>query len=107
MPILPSGAVFVKQGDSIPSSTRLEFPMKIALIGATGFVGSAVLTELLSRGHAVTALARHPEKIAAHAGLQVLRANVLDARQVAAAVKGQDAIVSAYNPGWSEPRIHE
>jgi uncharacterized protein len=79
--------------------------MKIALIGATGFVGSAVLTELLSRGHAVTALARHPEKIAAHAGLQVLRADVLDAGQVAAAVKGQDAIVSAYNPGWSEPRI--
>lgn len=81
--------------------------MKIALIGATGFVGSAVLTELLSRGHAVTALARHPEKIAAHAGLQVVRANVLDAGQVAAAVKGQDAIVSAYNPGWSEPRIYE
>ena len=81
--------------------------MKIALIGATGFVGSAVLTELLSRGHAVTALARHPEKIAAHAGLQVLRADVLDAGQVAAAVKGQDAIVSAYNPGWSEPRIYE
>jgi uncharacterized protein len=81
--------------------------MKIALIGATGFVGSAVLTELLSRGHAVTALARHPEKIAAHAGLQVVRADVLDAGQVAAAVKGQDAIVSAYNPGWSEPRIYE
>lgn len=81
--------------------------MKIALIGATGFVGGAVLTELLSRGHAVTALARHPEKIAAHAGLQVVRADVLDAGQVAAAVKGQDAIVSAYNPGWSEPRIYE
>lgn len=81
--------------------------MKIALIGATGFVGSAVLNELLSRGHAVTALARHPEKFAARDGLAVVRADALDAAQVAAAVRGHDAIVSAYNPGWSEPRIYE
>lgn len=81
--------------------------MKIALIGATGFVGSAALNELLSRGHAVTALARHPEKFAARDGLTVVRADVLDATPVAAAVRGHDAIVSAYNPGWSEPRIFE
>ena len=79
--------------------------MKIALIGATGFVGSAVLTELLSRGHAVTALARHPGKLAAQAGLQVVQADVSDAAQVAAAVAGHDAVVSAYNPGWGEPDI--
>jgi len=35
--------------------------MKIALIGATGFVGRALLEELLARGHEVTALARHPD----------------------------------------------
>lgn len=81
--------------------------MKIALIGATGFVGSAVLNELLSRGHAVTALARHPEKFSARDGLTVVRADVLDAAQVAAAVRGQDAVVSAYNPGWKEARIYE
>lgn len=81
--------------------------MKIALIGATGFVGSAVLNELLSRGHAVTALARHPEKFTAREGLAVVRADALDAAQVAAAVRGQDAIVSAYNPGWNEPRIYD
>ena len=80
--------------------------MKIALIGATGFVGSAVLTELLSRGHAVTALARHPEKFTAQAGLQVVKADVADAAQVARAVAGHDAVVSAYNPGWGEADIH-
>ena len=36
--------------------------MNIALIGATGFVGSNVLEEALSRGHRVTALSRHPSK---------------------------------------------
>ncbi len=37
--------------------------MKMALIGATGFVGSAILREALSRGHDVTAIARDPEKL--------------------------------------------
>ena len=81
--------------------------MKIALIGATGFVGSAVLTELLQRGHTVTALARHPEKLSARPGLAVVAADALDPTQVAHAVEGQDAVVSAYNPGWAEPAIHD
>lgn len=81
--------------------------MNIALIGATGFVGSAVLTELLGRGHGVTALARTPSKIAPQDKLTVVQADVLDAAQVAAAVRGTDAVVSAHNPGWDEPQIHD
>ncbi len=81
--------------------------MNIALIGGTGFVGSAVLEELLQRGHQVTALARTPAKYTARAGLTVVAADVLDAAQVAHAVEGHDAVVSAYNPGWKEPQIHD
>jgi putative NADH-flavin reductase len=81
--------------------------MKIALIGATGFVGTPVLAELLGRGHQVTVLARNPAKLPAQAGLTVVVADALDAAQVAQAVAGHDAVVSAYNPGWTEPRIGE
>jgi uncharacterized protein len=80
--------------------------MHIALIGATGFVGTPVLSELLSRGHQVTVLARTPSKLAPQVGLSVLAADALDAQQVAQAVAGHDAVISAYNPGWSEPKIH-
>lgn len=81
--------------------------MKIALIGATGFVGSAVLEELLRRQHQVTALARNPAKIAAREGLTVVQADAQDAAQVAKAVAGQEAVVNAYNPGWTVPDIHD
>lgn len=81
--------------------------MNVALIGATGFVGSALLNELLSRGHTVRALARTPAKLEARPGLEVVQADVLDSAQVARAVAGVDAVVSAYNPGWNEPKLYE
>lgn len=80
--------------------------MNIALIGATGFVGTPVLAELLARGHKVTVLARNPAKIAAQPNLAVVATDALDAAQISSAVAGHDAVISAYNPGWSEPQIH-
>ena len=80
---------------------------KIALIGPTGFVGSAVLKELLARGHQVVALARDPAKLPAQAGLTGVQAHAQDEQQVARAVAGTDAVVSAYNPGWKDPAIYD
>jgi putative NADH-flavin reductase len=86
-------------------ATHPETTMNIALIGGTGFVGSALLQELLQRGHQVTALARDTAKYTPRDGLKVVQADVLDAEQVARAVKGHDAVVSAYNPGWTTPDL--
>jgi len=81
--------------------------MKIALIGATGLVGTEVRKELIARGHQVTALVRNPSKLSSETGLTLVVADALDAGQVARAVAGHDAVVSAYNPGWSEPKIYD
>lgn len=81
--------------------------MKIALVGATGFVGSAVLEELLSRGHAVTALVRRAGRLPETAGLQQTVADAEQPDAVAAAVRGHDAVISAFNPGWTHPELYD
>ncbi|CAM4305554.1 NAD(P)H-binding protein [Comamonas aquatilis] len=80
--------------------------MKVALIGATGFVGAAVLQELLNRGHEVVALVRHPEKFPVREHVQIIKADVLQANEVERAVAGVDAVVSAFNAGWTNPNIY-
>lgn len=71
--------------------------MKIALIGATGFIGSGLLAEALSRGHSVTALVSRPERLAPQAGLKVEGVDVLDQQQLAAKLEGHDAVISAFS----------
>jgi len=79
--------------------------MKIALIGATGFVGSKVLAEALQRGHQVTALVRTPSKLAPAAGLTVVAADATDAGSLANHLAGHDAVVSAYNGPRGTPEF--
>ena len=75
-----------------------DINMHIALYGATGKSGSRILTELLSRGHQVTAIVRDPAKLAAQPGLTVVEGDVSSASAIAAKIKGVDAVVSAYGP---------
>ena len=77
----------------------------VLLIGATGFVGSAVLNELVSRGHKVTAVARNIEKIATSELLDAVKEDVANVDAIAKLAEGKDAIISAYNPGWTNPDI--
>lgn len=80
----------------------------VVLIGASGFVGSAILNELLTKGHKVTAIVRNPQKInVENPNLAVIKADVSDTNTLINACKGKDAVISAYNPGWTNPHIYE
>ena len=82
--------------------------MKIVLIGATGFVGSAVLNEALGRKHEVTAILRNPVRLTIkNNNLSVVQGDVTDTNKLAGLLKGNDIVVSAYNAGWSNPNIYD
>ncbi|SFW26150.1 hypothetical protein SAMN02927921_00797 [Sinomicrobium oceani] len=82
--------------------------MKVALIGATGFVGSNILKELSARGHKITAIARNPEKSeVSGAHITPVSVDVMDTPALAKVLEGHDAVVSAFNPGWTNPNIHD
>lgn len=81
---------------------------KIVLIGATGYVGSAILKEALGRGHQVKAIVRNPEKLTvANPKLTVVVGNVTDTEFLSRELAKSDAVISAYNPGWSNPDIYD
>jgi putative NADH-flavin reductase len=77
--------------------------MKIALIGATGNAGSRILTELSRRGHAVTAIARNPQKIPELKGVTPLQADANDVAGLATALKGHDVVISSVHFTASDP----
>lgn len=77
--------------------------MKIAIIGATGFVGSAILNELASRNHEITAIARNPKETA---NVKWVATDIFNIDSLAETLKGNDVIINAYNPGWTNPNIY-
>ncbi|QEL24548.1 NAD(P)-dependent oxidoreductase [Bosea sp. F3-2] len=79
--------------------------MKVALIGASGFIGSRLLAELASRGHAVTAIVRNPEKVAALPGVTAVKGDVFDKDGLAKLVAGHDAAISAVHFTASDPQL--
>lgn len=81
--------------------------MKVGLIGASGFVGKAILNELIIRGHRVTAIVRNPDNVSPTTNVRSIQTNIFNVDDTAAAVKGHDAVISAYNAGWTNPNLYD
>ena len=67
----------------------------IALIGASGNIGSKITEELLNRGHTVTAICRNPDTMDAQEGVTTVPGDMLNPEQLAETLKGHDAVISA------------
>ncbi|HEX6943325.1 MAG TPA: NAD(P)H-binding protein [Gemmatimonadaceae bacterium] len=69
--------------------------MKVALVGASGFVGSALLAEALSRGHEVTAPVSRPERIGARPNLKVVAIAMQDGESLGRQLAGHEAVTAS------------
>lgn len=78
--------------------------MKVAIIGATGFVGSNIVNEIADRGHEVTAIARNPKT---SENAKWVKADVFNTQELSEALEGNDVVISAYNSGWTNPNIYD
>ncbi|KIA85112.1 NAD(P)-dependent oxidoreductase [Flavobacterium sp. AED] len=79
--------------------------MKIAIIGATGFVGSAILNELVNRNHEVIAIARNP-KNDENVTIKWEKADINNVEELSKIIAGNDVVINAFSAGWTNPNLY-
>lgn len=80
--------------------------MKIAIIGATGFVGSAILNELATRNHELTAIARNP-KMDEDSNVKWQKADIKNIENLATILANHDVVINAFSAGWENPNLYQ
>jgi putative NADH-flavin reductase len=77
--------------------------LRLFILGATGHVGTQAVDIALARGHTVTAFVRSPQKVVRNdVGLNVIRGDPLSVDELAHALLGHDAVISALGPSPRE-----
>ena len=105
----PDTCVFINQGNTflIEKGNRIT-SYNVCYTKLLRFIGSVILKEALERGHLVTAIVRNPQKINLnHSNLIIKECDVLVPENVEIHTKGNDVVISAYNPGWTNTNIAE
>ncbi len=80
---------------------------KVAVIGATGFVGTHVVNELTDRGYEVEAIVRDASKVQQNEKVTAKSVDVNNVEELAQALKGNDAVINAFNAGWTNPNLYD
>lgn len=81
--------------------------MKIAIIGATGYIGSKLLAEALARHHQVTALVSRPERVPADPSVHAEKTDVLDTAALASQLQGYDVVITAFSGHAQGEQMYE
>jgi putative NADH-flavin reductase len=80
--------------------------MRIVVIGATGFVGSKIVNELVERNHEVLGVSKE-NKTSDRSILALVNLDVTNVNELADRIKGFDIVVSAFSSGWDNPNMYE
>ena len=80
---------------------------KVAVIGATGFVGTQVVNELSNRGYQVEAIVRDASKVEQNEKVTAKSVDVNNVDELSEVLKGNDAVISAFNAGWTNPNLYD
>lgn len=80
---------------------------KVAVIGATGFVGTQVVKELSNRGYEVEAIVRDASKVNETEKVRAKSIDVNNVEDLAEALKGNDAVINTFNAGWTNPNLYD
>jgi len=79
---------------------------KVAVIGATGFVGTQIVNELTNRGYKVEAIVRDASKVNETENVKAKSVDVNNVEELSEALKGNDAVISSFNAGWTNPNLY-
>jgi putative NADH-flavin reductase len=80
---------------------------KIALIGASGNIGSRILAEASQRGHSVIGIVRNPEKLTPQPHLQIVRGDIANPADLARHLRGADVVVVSVRWADNAPQLLE
>ena len=80
---------------------------KVAVIGATGFVGKQVVNELSNRGYTVNAIARDSSKVETNENVTPVSADVNNVEELTKVLEGNDAVINTFNAGWTNPNLYD
>ncbi|MCE2998139.1 MAG: NAD(P)-dependent oxidoreductase [Cyclobacteriaceae bacterium] len=80
--------------------------MKVAVIGATGFVGKNITNELANRGFEVTGISR-TEQVSEKPNLNYKAVDATDVDALSVILENFDVVISAFGAGWTNPTIYE
>ncbi len=82
--------------------------MKVALIGASGKIGSHILKELINRKHQVTAIARNIERIdVKDSKVTPVSVDVNNTDELTNVLKDNKIVICAFNAGWDNPNLYD
>jgi putative NADH-flavin reductase len=80
--------------------------MKVVVIGATGFVGKNITSELVNRGIEVIGISRTQQQ-SDKSNLKYVGVDATDVNALSSVIKDADVVINAFSSGWTNPNIYE